>query len=224
MQRWLNRVWYEGAPGALLLLPLAWLFALGAGLRRAAFRHGLATSQHVGGRVIVVGNLTAGGTGKTPLVIWLVEQLRGRGLNVGVVLRGYGGAAGAARLLASDATAAQVGDEALLIRRRTGCAVAVGRDRVAAARLLRGAGIDYIVSDDGLQHYRLARDAEIVVIDAARGFGNGRLLPAGPLREAPVRLRTVSAVVVNGGASALYEHGIGMQLLPEHIVPLAEYA
>ena len=163
--------------------------------------------------VIVVGNLSVGGSGKTPLVIWLAQQLSERGLQPGVVLRGYGGSAAAGRvpqLVAPDSDVAVVGDEALLLRLRTGMPVAIGRDRVGAAQRLLGAGVDVIIADDGLQHLRLARDFEIAVIDAARGMGNGYLLPAGPLREPPQRLSTVDAVVINGaGAVSLgaYEGG-----------------
>jgi tetraacyldisaccharide 4'-kinase len=152
----------------------------------------------------VVGNICVGGTGKTPLVIWLIGQLRAAGLNPGVVMRGYGGRAGQGgpvQRVQADSSPAQVGDEALLIQQRTGAPVVVGRDRVAAARQLAHARVDVIVADDGLQHLRLGRDFEIAVMDAARGLGNGYLLPAGPLREPGSRLSSVGAVVVNGEGS-----------------------
>jgi tetraacyldisaccharide 4'-kinase len=154
--------------------------------------------------VIVVGNITAGGSGKTPLTIWLVNRLRARGLCPGVVSRGYGGTARGVVEVQPDSPPAGVGDEPLLIRIKTDAPVVVGRDRVAAARTLlaRHPGVDVIVSDDGLQHYRLQRDVEIAVIDAATGLGNGWPLPAGPLREPQSRLAQVDAVVqvVRGAA------------------------
>jgi tetraacyldisaccharide 4'-kinase len=145
-----------------------------------------------------VGNLTVGGSGKTPLTLWLAGELRKRDIKVGIVLRGYGGRAQQPGLVARHSSAEDVGDEALLLARRSGCPVAVGRDRVAAARLLVEQGVELILADDGLQHLRLKRDLEIVVVDGERRFGNGRLLPAGPLREPVGRLKTVDVVVVNG--------------------------
>jgi tetraacyldisaccharide 4'-kinase len=149
--------------------------------------------------VVVVGNLSAGGTGKTPLVCWLAVRLAEQGYRPGIVTRGYGGSSRDIRLVGGDNDPADVGDEAVLLARRGGVPVAAGRDRPAAAQRLVDIGCNVIVSDDGLQHYALARDCEIAVIDGARGFGNGRLLPAGPLREPPARLASVDAVVVNGG-------------------------
>jgi tetraacyldisaccharide 4'-kinase len=151
--------------------------------------------------VIVVGNITLGGTGKTPFVLWLVQRLIVQGWRPGVISRGYGGRAPQYPLRVSATTdPAWSGDEPALIARRLEVPVAVAPDRVAAARLLLDAGeVDILVTDDGLQHYRLARDYEICVVDGSRGLGNGALLPAGPLREPPSRLREVSLVVVNGG-------------------------
>jgi tetraacyldisaccharide 4'-kinase len=153
--------------------------------------------------VVVIGNLSVGGTGKTPLVCWLVARLIQLGFKPGVVTRGFGGTAASARLVDAFADPSVVGDEPLLLARRTAAPVAVGRDRPAASQLLVNAGCDVVVSDDGLQHYALARDCEIVVIDGDRRFGNGRLLPAGPLREPTSRLDRVDAVVVNGGPAPL---------------------
>ena len=169
--------------------------------RRRAYARGWLRSQQLEVPVVVIGNLNVGGSGKTPLAIWLVTQLRAAGYQPGVVLRGYGGAAARARLalrVEPDSDPVQVGDEALLLRRRTDEPVAVCRDRVRAANLLLAEGVDVIVADDGLQHLALARNFEIAVIDGERGFGNGYLLPAGPLREPPGRLASVDAVVVNG--------------------------
>jgi tetraacyldisaccharide 4'-kinase len=151
----------------------------------------------------VVGNLSVGGTGKTPLVCWLVARLTDLGFKPGVVTRGYGGSFGSVRLIDSFDDPRVVGDESILLARRTGAPVAIGRDRPAASQLLVNAGCDVVVSDDGLQHYALARDCEIVVIDGDRLFGNGRLLPAGPLRENRSRLAAADAVVVNGGRALL---------------------
>jgi tetraacyldisaccharide 4'-kinase len=188
-------------PLTALLLPASWLFAALAALRRTLYRRRWLRAERLPVPVVVVGNVLVGGTGKTPLAIWLVERLRERGRNPGVILRGYRGA-GAERVLEAGAGAwpDAVGDEALLIARRTGAPVFVGPDRAAAGKALLAAhpAVDLIVADDGLQHYRLARDCEIAVVDR-RGFGNRRLLPAGPLREPPARLASVLAVVDNGG-------------------------
>lgn len=149
----------------------------------------------------VVGNLTAGGNGKTPVVIWLVEQLQQRGIRVGVVSRGYGGkAASYPLLLSNDTSTAEAGDEPVLIFQRTGAPVAVSPARREAVQaLLHAHDLQLIITDDGLQHYKLARDKEIVVIDGERRFGNGWWLPAGPMRERASRLRSVDAIIVNGG-------------------------
>lgn len=196
--RTLQRVWYERSPLLLflLLLPLSALFALLSALRRVAFRSGLQSSVRVAKPVIVVGNISVGGTGKTPLTVWIVEFLQSRGLTVGVVTRGYGGTATSwPQDVTAQSSAAAVGDEAVLIAARTGAIVVADADRVAAANRAIALGAQVIVSDDGLQHYRLQRDAEIVVIDAERGLGNGFLLPAGPLRESASRLARVDLVV-----------------------------
>ncbi len=173
------------------------LFAVVSGLRRLAYRRGWLRSVAVGVPVIVVGNITAGGSGKTPLVIWLVQWLRDQGYHPGVVSRGYGGTAQGCVDVRSDSSPAEMGDEPLLIRVKTNVPVVVGRDRVAATQhlLARYPEVDLIVSDDGLQHYRLQRDIELVVIDAATGLGNGWPLPAGPLREPRSRLGSVDAVI-----------------------------
>ena len=200
-QAWFNRLWYGRTP-PLWLVPLSWLYGAAAAAHRALHRRGVLGTQRVGAPVIVVGNLTVGGTGKTPLVVWLAQRLAARGLRPGIATRGYrAGATGARRVGPLDA-APEVGDEPLLLARRTGLPVAIGRQRTQAARLLIAAGCDVIVSDDGLQHHALARDCEIVVVDAERRFGNGWLLPAGPLRERPSRLMSVDAVVTNGGEAA----------------------
>lgn len=194
----IERRWYSDAPPPLALRPLAALFGAIADARRTWLQ---ARRQSLPVPVIVVGNLGVGGTGKTPFVIWLVERLREWGLRPGVISRGYGGRAPRYPWRVSARTPVnESGDEPLLIALRTAAPVMVGADRVAAARaLIAQADIDVIVSDDGLQHYRLGRDLEICLIDGARGLGNGALLPAGPLREPPSRLRSIPLVVINGG-------------------------
>lgn len=194
----LSRMWYGNAPLAVLLQPLAWLYGAVVLLRRRAYGAGVLRQHRVGCPVVVVGNLVVGGTGKTPLVAWLALELKSRGYRVGIISRGYGRDGRAARLVTPDASWQEVGDEPLILARRTGCMTAVGADRVAAGRLLAAHGVNVIVSDDGLQHLRLARDCRVVVVDAERGFGNGRLLPAGPLREPVAQLAAADAVVVNG--------------------------
>ena len=198
MDRFLQSVWYERKAQwlSLLLLPLSWLFAIVVAIRRAAYRKGWFNSFPVPRPVIVVGNITVGGTGKTPMTIWLAEQLQARGLRVGIVLRGYGGRSKQwPRDVTKETSSQEVGDEAVLLAQRTGALVVAGPDRVADARRAIERGAEIVLCDDGLQHYRLARDAEIAVIDERRGLGNGRLLPAGPLREPASRLNSVDVRV-----------------------------
>ncbi|HEY4145620.1 tetraacyldisaccharide 4'-kinase [Pinirhizobacter sp.] len=200
----LQQRWYSDLP------PLWWTLPLEALYRSvSSARARKASPVRIGVPVIVVGNITAGGTGKTPLTLAIVDELRARGMKPGVVSRGYGGSQVEPALLPEGATARQYGDEPALMR-QAGALVAVGRDRPAAARLLVEHGCDVVVADDGLQHLRLARDVEICVIDGARRFGNGRLLPAGPLREPVTRLATVDFVVCNGGTP--WAHEIPMSL------------
>jgi tetraacyldisaccharide 4'-kinase len=199
MNNRLLKLWYEEPPGVSVLQPLSWLYGAAVSARRTVYERGWARSHAVGRPVIVVGNLTVGGTGKTPLTIWLANQLRQRGLNVGLVSRGYGREEGDLRTVTVDSPWQEVGDEPLILHRRTGCPTLVGADRVAAARALADRGAKVILADDGLQHLRMKRDCEIVVVDGSRGFGNGRVLPAGPLRESKSRARAADALVVNGG-------------------------
>jgi len=201
MSAWLLRRWYSPHP-VWFLIPLAWLFWLLSGLRRAAYASGVLATGTLPVPVVVVGNITVGGTGKTPFVIWLAQELRKRGRRPGIVTRGYGGDSKMPQLAKTDSDPGRVGDEALLLARHSGAPVAVGRDRVAAAELLLQSGpVDVILSDDGLQHHRLPRCHEIVLLDGSRGLGNGWLLPAGPLRETEARLAGSQVIIkqVPGG-------------------------
>jgi len=200
MHRWLNRIWYADRDiGWLLLLPFSWLYTLLSWLHRSPWRAGILRPEPLPVPLIVVGNLTAGGTGKTPLVMWLAACLQEMGMRPGVTSRGYGGRVGKGPVrVSADMNPAYCGDEPAMMVRRLDCPVVVGSDRVAAAKELIGLGCDVLIADDGLQHHRLARDFEILVIDGRRGFGNGSRLPAGPLRESPKRARSVDCVVVNG--------------------------
>lgn len=196
----LEEIWYGRSPLALLLLPLTGLYCMIVTARRLAYRWRLKTTHRLAVPIIVVGNINIGGTGKTPLVSWLASYLRDQGYRPGLVARGYGGKASHwPQQVRPDSDPAVVGDEPVLLTQITGCPMAVAPDRVAAARaLLEHSDCNVIISDDGLQHYALGRDIEIVVIDGVRRFGNRWCLPAGPLREPISRLDSVDLVVCNG--------------------------
>lgn len=193
--------WQARGLAAALLLPLAGAFALLVNLRRLAYRLGWLSPRKLPVPVVVIGNITAGGSGKTPLALYLAQELVRHGWRPGIVSRGYGGSATAVEAVSPEDDAARVGDEPLLLARRAGCPVFIGQDRVAAARALLAAHADcnVLIADDGLQHLRLARDIEIVVMDD-RGIGNGWPLPAGPLRECPARIAEADALVLHGEA------------------------
>ncbi len=208
----LEHYWWRHNALSVVLLPLSWLFRVAVTLRRSAYRAGWFRTHRLAVPVIIVGNITVGGTGKTPLVIWLVEFLRAQGYRPGVVTRGYGGSARIPRSVGPESDTRETGDEAVLLARRCACPVMIGKERVAAARALT-VQCDVIVSDDGLQHYRLGRDIEIAVVDGARRFGNGLCLPAGPLREPIARLKEVDMVVMHGGAAGQGEFSMRLEPL-----------
>ena len=197
--RWIHRVWYEGAGLGWTLVPLSGIYWLVSASRRFLYRSGILRTERLAVPVIVVGNITAGGTGKTPIVAWLANELRARAYSPGIVSRGYGGRNTDSPIrVDANSEADIVGDEPVLLAKHSGCPVVVDANRVRGAALLADDGADVIIADDGMQHYRLARDCEICVMDGARGLGNRRLLPAGPLRESPERLADVDQLLVNG--------------------------
>jgi tetraacyldisaccharide 4'-kinase len=219
--------WYRLRPAHLVLFPASLLFGAVIAVRRTLYARGILASERLPVPVIVVGNISVGGTGKTPLCIWLAQRLAQHGYSPGIVMRGYGGT-GAVQAVAADADPAAVGDEAVLLARRCDCPVWTGRKRVQAARALLAhhPSCNVIISDDGLQHYALQRDVEIVVVDGERRFGNGCLLPAGPLREPLRRLQAADAIVVNGGSvvAKLRARQYRMWLRGERLVNLLEPA
>ena len=194
----LQRIWYDGSTAYRIFLPLSWLFAGLVSLRRRLYERGVLNRIRINRPVVVVGNITVGGTGKTPVTIWLARQLKERGMKPGIISRGYGGSIGRSPVhVTPDSDPLVVGDEAVLMAKRSQCPVVVHPNRVHAAQDLSMLGVDVVISDDGLQHYRLLRQYEIVVVDGARGFGNGHLLPAGPLREPLSRLASVDRAALN---------------------------
>jgi tetraacyldisaccharide 4'-kinase len=201
------------------LRPFSVLFGLLVRFRVALYRAGWLPVRRLSCPVIVVGNITVGGTGKTPLVLWLYRWLEEQGWRPGVITRGYGGKASRwPQRVTADSDPVQVGDEPVLLAKRGVERIAVGPDRVASGQLLiQDAGCDIVICDDGLQHYRLGRDVEIAVIDASRGLGNGYLLPAGPLREPAVRLKDVDFEMYNGAHN---NGGYCMELSASQVLPV----
>ena len=206
-------IWYGDHYAKWLLAPLSGLFSLFSCGRRALYKQGIKRSHRVPVPTIVVGNITVGGTGKTPLVVYLCQQLQAAGYNPGIISRGYGSKAPHYPFIVSaDAPVSHCGDEPFMLHQRTGCPLVISPDRYAAAQhLLANFAVDVIITDDGLQHYALQRDIEIIVIDGKRRLGNGHLLPMGPLREGAWRLASSDFVVCNGGHAQLGE--INMQLV-----------
>ncbi len=211
--------WYTGHPALGLLRPLEWLYRRVVNSKRARFLAGEGTIYRAPVPVLVVGNITVGGTGKTPMILWMIEHCRARGLRVGVVSRGYGAKPPSLPWrVRAEQSASEAGDEPLLIVQRTGVPLMIDPDRSSAVRgLLAAEPLDLILCDDGLQHYRLARDLELVLIDAARGLGNRRCLPAGPLREPVERLNSVDALLYNG-ATGDRDDGYGFVLKPTALI------
>ena len=217
----IEKIWSGKSKLYLLLLPLSWLYGLISGISQLGYRIGFFRSWRAPLPIVVVGNLTAGGNGKTPVVIWLVESLQRLGIHAGVVSRGYGGKSDSYPLILGPNTTTEVaGDEPVLIFQRTGVPVAVAPDRCSAVKALLNQypTLDVIITDDGLQHYALQRDIELVVVDGNRRFGNGWWLPAGPMREREGRLGSVNAVITNGGEAK--QHEIPMVLAPGEAINL----
>lgn len=214
---WL-RAWYGKSIWIYLLLPFSWLFIAISAIRKFIFIHFLQKKLSV--PVVIVGNISVGGTGKTPLIIELVKYLQQHGYTPGVVSRGYGGKASHyPYLLNAQSQVSETGDEPMLIYSATQCSVCVAPDRVAAAQRLIQAGCSIILSDDGLQHYRLGRALEIAVVDGQRLFGNQQRLPVGPLRESVSRLKSVDFIVVNNLAKkdslSDFHHLHSMKIQPQ---------
>ena len=218
---WLESRWYGPREPGLLLTGLEKIFLQAVAARQAAYRQGRKKVERLPVPVIVVGNLTVGGTGKTPLTLWLADLLKHHGYRPGVISRGYGGKKQTRPLIIGpDTTPEEAGDEPILIARRSGCPVCISPRRADAGRaLLAVTDCDMLIADDGLQHYALARDIEIAVVDGARGFGNRHCLPAGPLRESPARLQGVDWVIYSGTGPA---DGIVMKLAGDTAVNLAD--
>lgn len=218
----LTRYWYQPSlhPISISLLPFSWLFGICATIRRWLYRVGMRHIKAFHAPIIVVGNITVGGTGKTPFVIWLAHLLQKNGYRPGIVSRGVGGKRQITpHWVNSNDSPHDVGDEAKLLYKHTNCKVVICIDRASAVSdLLQHSNCDIVICDDGLQHYRLARDIEIAIVDGERRFGNHCLLPAGPLRESVKRLNQVDWVIVNGGS----EHENKMQLEPMQLISLKQ--
>jgi len=201
---WLINSWYKKHPIRWLLSPLSALYRIVIFLRQSLYRLGLFKQYALNVPVIIVGNISVGGTGKTPFVIWLAENLKNAGFRPGIISRGYGGKASNYPLIVKDNTpAAEAGDEPKLLFHRLKCPIAIGPNRQRNIELLaRDYNLDIIISDDGMQHYKMARTIECCIVDSERQFGNGLLMPAGPLRETPARLKSVDLIVENGGQNS----------------------
>ncbi|WP_127022165.1 tetraacyldisaccharide 4'-kinase [Rheinheimera mangrovi] len=209
---WWEKGWYQQHPFTLIFWPLSLLYRLVAVIRRFGYQRGWFQSFAVEKPVVIVGNISVGGTGKTPFTLWLCKFLAEQGFTPGIVSRGYGARITEPVRVTSLHLACDVGDEPLLLASKSHCPVVICPDRVAAAQyLLDTTDCDIVISDDGLQHYRLQRDLELVLIDGQRGLGNQQLLPAGPLREPVSRLQKVDAVIVNSGDFALAKHKMSLK-------------
>lgn len=227
----ITKAWYSGATWLYLLWPLSLFYHLIILIRRWCYRAGVFQIYRSDLPVVVVGNITVGGTGKSPLVCYLVESLRENGFNPGVVSRGYGAKLGKTQVreVFANSLPSEVGDEPLMLKRRLACPVFVSPSRVAAVQALEKTACDIIVADDGLQHYSLARDIEICVFDGKRKWGNGHLLPMGPLREPISRIQSIPFLVNNGthkaqsyGQAALSQRTFCMSLVAEQLLSLKD--
>ncbi|MFS1423319.1 tetraacyldisaccharide 4'-kinase [Shewanella sp. 10N.286.48.B5] len=219
MQALVNKIWYQGHRAKWLLLPLSALFGLISSVRRWAFKLGFKQAQVLDVPVVIVGNITAGGSGKTPTVIYLINLLRQQGYTPGVISRGYGVNIDGVKTVKATDNAADVGDEPAMIVARTQVPMVVGAKRIDAAKqLLSETNVDVIISDDGLQHYALARDIEINIVDGQRRYGNQCLIPAGPLREGLWRLNSIDWVLNNGGV--VQGNEVAMSLTPAALKPV----
>ncbi|MHB1948820.1 MAG: tetraacyldisaccharide 4'-kinase [Gammaproteobacteria bacterium] len=223
----LERRWYRSSHDWVTgsLLPLSWVFRSIVSLRRFCYQIKLKKSYHFSAPVIVVGNITVGGTGKTPFVIWLAQWLKTKGYKPGIVSRGVGGKTQRApRWVQKHADPKFVGDEALLLARKSECPVVIAIDRVAAVKeLLAKSDCDIVISDDGLQHYRLGRQIEIAIVDGDRGFGNQAFLPAGPLRESLQRLQEVNFIIEQNSVQKNHEKIVSMQLQGDQLISLKNH-
>jgi tetraacyldisaccharide 4'-kinase len=220
LRKFIESCWYGGSGGAYLLVPFAWVYGLITTIRRSLYASGLLRSPELPVPVIIVGNITVGGTGKSPIVAWLAQQLTNAGYKPGIVSRGYGGShSGGPLLVDTESNAELVGDEPLMLAQLTGCPVCICADRVAAVNAVAEHGATVVIADDGLQHYRLRRSVELVVVDGQRGFGNGKLLPAGPLRENLQRIEQADALLVNGGSAAI--DGVDFKLVSGDLLSVA---
>tara|TARA_R110002072_G_scaffold155883_3_gene306313 strand:- start:4425 stop:5429 length:1005 start_codon:yes stop_codon:yes gene_type:complete len=225
----IEHIWYSKHPLGIVLLPISWIYSLIIMLRRLCYQSGLIAVNQIDVPVIIVGNISVGGTGKTPLVIWLADYFKKKGFNPGIISRGYGGKlSGKSQQVRADSNPELVGDEPVLIAKRTNCPVAIAvQRRRAAEELIEYCDCDLILCDDGMQHYSLGRDIEIAVIDGQRRFGNGHCLPAGPLREPINRLSSVDLVVskyIAGRHEYKMEYSYGdlVSLIePEQTIPIS---
>ncbi|WP_298769717.1 tetraacyldisaccharide 4'-kinase [uncultured Shewanella sp.] len=215
MQAWINQVWYGSSLWRWVLMPVSWLYAIVTAIRRQLYKSGFKKVTSLPVPVIIVGNITVGGSGKTPTVIYLIELLRQHGYKPGVISRGYGVTIEGVKSVYPGAKAMEVGDEPAMIVARTQVPMVVGPNRIQAAnQLLADFDVDIIISDDGLQHYAMARSIEMVVVDGHRRLGNGSLLPAGPLREGAWRLEQADFIIINGGEAKEGEFQMRLQAKP----------
>jgi len=216
----ISKIWSGENKLYWLLIPFSIIYCLVVFIRKTMYRLGVFKSWRAPVPVIIVGNLSVGGNGKTPVVVYLVEQLLAKGYRVGVVSRGYGGKSSSYPVIVTKETSASiVGDEPVLVYQRTGVPFAVAPKRSDAVKaLLANHPIDIIITDDGLQHYSLERDIEIVVVDGKRGFGNGWYLPAGPMRESRSRLNNVDYLIINGESNRTYANAYSMELVPNEVL------